>query len=100
MAKGKYDRDYYESNKDKILARNKAYKLKIRKWFREYKKKLSCERCGESHYACLEFHHYKKKKEKAVSTMVANGYSKKNILKEIAKCEVVCANCHRKIHYK
>lgn len=100
MAGRKYDKDYYISNKDKIQSRNKAYKHKIRKWFREYKKNLECETCGEIHYACLEFHHYKKKKDKAVSNMVGQGYSKNTILKEISKCKVLCANCHRKVHHK
>lgn len=30
-----------------------------------------------------------------VSLMVADGYSWENILKEIEKCQVLCANCHR-----
>jgi len=100
LASRKYDKEYYQTNRDAIQARNKSYKLKIRKWFREYKKKLECETCGETHWACLEFHHYKKNKEKAVSNMVGQGYSKVKILQEISKCKVLCANCHRKVHHK
>jgi hypothetical protein len=100
MARKKYDKDYYQNNREKINARNKTYKLKIRKWFREYKKKLECTKCGETHYACLEFHHVRKNKEKAVSNMVGQGYSKNKIMQEIQKCTVLCANCHRKIHHK
>ena len=73
---------------------------KIRKWFKKYKMNQSCEICGETHYACLEFHHTNANKESAVSTMVAKGYPINEIVKEINKCQVVCANCHRKIHYK
>ena len=100
MAGRKYDKDYYESNKDRIRKSNKAYKLKIRKWFREYKKTLECIQCGESHWACLEFHHTHRNKDNAVSNMAAAGYSKNKIMKEINKCIVLCANCHRKVHYK
>tara|TARA_R110000751_G_scaffold278432_1_gene380771 strand:- start:46 stop:351 length:306 start_codon:yes stop_codon:yes gene_type:complete len=100
VAARKYDKEYYESNKDKIGANNKAYKLKIRKWFREYKKKLKCLKCSETHWACLEFHHVSKRKDGAVSNMVGQGYGKDRILKEISKCEVLCANCHRKVHHK
>jgi len=75
-------------------------KQEIRKWFKEYKMKQSCETCGETHYYCLEFHHPNPNKEKAVSIMVAKGYGKKDIIKEINKCQVLCANCHRKVHYE
>ena len=100
MSGKKYDKDYYQNNRDKIQKSNKAYKLKIRKWFKEYKKTLECTQCGESHWACLEFHHPHNNKDKAVSNMAAAGYSKNRIMKEINKCVVLCANCHRKVHHK
>ena len=40
------------------------------------------------------------KKENGISKMVADGYSIEKILKELKKCEVLCANCHRKVHFK
>ena len=45
----------------------------------------------------LEFNHVKSKgkKLKHVSKMINKGYSVEMIKKEIAKCEIVCANCHR-----
>jgi hypothetical protein len=73
-------------------------KIKIRKWFKDLKSKSSCEICGENHPACLEFHHLKKK-DNIISKMVASGYAIDTIQKEMAKCQIVCANCHRKIHY-
>ena len=73
-------------------------KLKIRKWFKDLKNKSACEICGESHPSCLEFHHLKKK-DNIISKMVASGYAIDTIQKEMAKCQIVCANCHRKIHY-
>ena len=72
-----------------------------RKWFDEYKSQLRCERCLETHPACLEFHHREpKKKEIVVSKALDWGWSIERILTEIAKCDVVCANCHRKLHWK
>jgi|SRR3712207_5953769 len=70
-------------------------------WFAEYKSTLFCVRCGENHPACLEFHHLEGKTGKwdEVSDMVRRLLSKERILAEIAKCEVLCANCHRKEHY-
>jgi hypothetical protein len=72
-------------------------KSKQREWLREYKKKLSCVRCGFNDWRCLDFHH-KGDKDNEVSNMI--GLSKKRILDEISKCEVVCANCHRIIHFE
>jgi len=46
----------------------------------------------------MDFDHVKGKKSGGVSAMTGSA-SKKRILKEIAKCEVVCANCHRKRTY-
>jgi len=87
IASRKYDQDYYKKNKDKIQKSNKKYKLKIRRWFQKYKKTLECRQCKENHPACLEFHHVRKNKDN------------ERIMKEINKCVVLCANCHRKIHH-
>lgn len=51
--------------------------------------------------ACLEFHHKDpSKKEVTLSRAVNNGWSIERMEKEIAKCVVLCANCHRKLHYE
>jgi hypothetical protein len=42
----------------------------------------------------LDFDHLKDKKYN-ISRMIHDGFSWAAIKKEIAKCEVVCANCHR-----
>jgi hypothetical protein len=49
----------------------------------------------------LEFHHREPKlKEIVVSKALDWGWSIERILNEIAKCDVLCANCHRKQHWK
>lgn len=56
-----------------------------------------CVRCGESDIACLDFHHRDAAvKEGHVSLM--RRFSLKRLLAEIDKCDVLCANCHRKHH--
>jgi len=60
-----------------------------------------CEICGEDHPACLDFHHKPgEAKLFTVADAVARGYSDADIWAEIAKCRVLCANCHRKEHYQ
>ena len=71
-----------------------------REWVTEYKKGLKCKFCGESRPLCLDFHHKDPKtKKKKVSALVNTSYSLAVIQAEIDKCEVVCANCHRILHY-
>lgn len=55
----------------------------------------SCVDCNESDPIVLEFDHIKDKKYN-VSHLIAAGYSIAKISEEIKKCEVRCANCHRR----
>lgn len=94
----KYHRKHYLANKDKYIKQARAYKDRIREEVRTLK--LKCARCPETHPAVLEFHHTdRRKKDMAVATMICHGFSFKRILKEIEKCIVLCANCHRKLHW-
>ena len=69
----------------------------------EYKQELSCQKCGYNKCgAALEFHHLNSdKKDEKVSRLIANRYSLDNpdIQNEIAKCIVLCANCHHELHF-
>jgi hypothetical protein len=60
----------------------------------EIKESSGCKDCGESNPIVLDFDHLKDKKYN-ISRMIHDGFSWKAIKKEIEKCEVVCANCHR-----
>jgi len=68
-------------------------------WFAELKSQLVCARCGENHPACLVFHHRDPMtKEIAIAVAIRRSWGRKRILAELAKCEVLCANCHAKHH--
>lgn len=71
----------------------------MKAWFKEQKTTLACNRCAENHPACLQFHH-KDPGEKTVNLgrAVARGWGPARILEEMAKCEILCANCHAKEH--
>jgi len=71
----------------------------LRRWYREFKKNRGCSRCPERHPSCLTFHHLGDK-DMDVSRLVEDGRSKEGILAEIAKCIVLCANCHAKEHWQ
>ena len=80
---------YYQTN-------TRVQAQRIRDWYYEYKKTLQCERCGIADFRVLEFHHTDPaEKEFDVSQAAISGWGKETLLAEIAKCCVLCANCHR-----
>lgn len=60
--------------------------------------KLKSEPCVDCHRSykpyVMQYDHINGDKELEISHMVSNGHTLANILAEIAKCELVCANCH------
>jgi predicted HNH restriction endonuclease len=57
-----------------------------------------CSICGYNRCLnALEFHHNKGKKEEVLSVLIRD-FSKQKSLKEIRKCILLCANCHRELH--
>lgn len=103
MAVSNVDRQrkwYGKHSKKKMKQVADRYKI-TRDWIRDYKSRVSCERCGYSNFRALDFHH-KNPSEKDITIGAAgsNHWSIKRILKEIEKCEVLCSNCHRIEHYR
>ena len=61
-----------------------------------------CMDCGNKHPAVLQFHHRQGEKphrDRSVRTMVRRCRTLPAIMDEIAKCDVLCANCHLIRHY-
>jgi hypothetical protein len=92
---------YYEDNVDhhkKVIAKRKKKILKeVRKKIFQYYKENPCVICGENDPIVLEFDHREKgTKIKEVSSLVGSGWGWETIKKEIEKCDVMCANCHRR----
>ncbi|RYD66689.1 MAG: hypothetical protein EOP83_04460 [Verrucomicrobiaceae bacterium] len=95
-----YKNQHYARNKDRVIEDVAQRKREIREWFKEYRSNLSCIQCGFSHPAAIEFHHRDpSKKDRAVGVLVNMALSKEAILREIAKCDPLCCNCHRILHY-
>jgi hypothetical protein len=95
-----YRKLHYQKNKQKYIDKAKKFTKSMVDWFFEYKKGLKCKVCGENRYWVLDFHHRdKNEKEIEISSLYRNG-NRKKLLKEIEKCDVLCANCHRDLHFK
>lgn len=91
---------HYSENKDTYKRRAQKQRTDVRDWLAEYKLTLCCESCGENHPATLDFHHHDPShKDSEVSDLVGRA-SLDKIKSEIAKCTILCANCHRKLHYR
>jgi hypothetical protein len=91
-------RRYYAENKEehklKVRARNREYYAENRKLLFEYYKQNPCVDCGNDNPIVLELDHKDDcNKHKDVSKMMS--YKWETIEKEINKCDVRCANCHR-----
>ena len=87
-------KQYYQQHKKDWTARKQARRDAIRAWINALKSSLGCKDCGyNQNPLVLQFDHLRDKVE-AVSVLVSNQAPKTSILKEIEKCEVVCANCH------
>jgi len=94
----KYRKMWYEKNKENRKKQIKSRKISIKDHLKKYKEENKCEVCLEDHYSALDFHHVGTKKY-LVSKMANDGYSINSIMKEVEKCKLLCANCHRIEHY-
>lgn len=86
-------RRYYEQNKDKYRESSKKARRTLREKVAELKKS-PCVDCGGTFHPCaMQFDHIGTDKVANVGRMkCSNGI--RTVLEEIAKCELVCANCH------
>jgi 5-methylcytosine-specific restriction endonuclease McrA len=115
-----YYRAYYQQRKDdpEFIARKRANDLRYhrgetqshykadRGWrsalqekVKAYKLNKGCAYCGfKGHSAALHFHH----RDPTAKLFILGGHmgnrSPEEVWAEIAKCEIVCANCHAMIH--
>lgn len=94
-----FRKNWYENNKERHLEQVRERKLAAREVARDYVWDYllthPCSQCGESDPSVLEFHH-RTGKSMDLSRMIGDGYSVSTIQAEINKCDVLCANCHRK----
>lgn len=96
----------YISSVDQISKEEKLKKKSktVINWKKDKKKILveykggKCEKCGYNKcIEALDFHHIDpSQKEFGISS---NSYSLERMKKEVDKCILVCANCHREIHF-
>ena len=90
---------YYENQdrqKENVRRNNQNYREQARQYVFQYLLVHPCSSCGEPDPRVLEFHH-EGNKESEVSRLMGRGASLDALKAEMAKCTVLCANCHRKL---
>ena len=94
-----YTNEWYSHNRKRQIAnakkRSRHATADLWNRVREYLLDHPCVDCGESDPGVLDFDHLRDKKAN-ISTLVQSGVSWESLAHEIAKCEVRCANCHRR----
>ncbi len=95
-----YEQGYWLKNREKLLIKkaiNKQKSLDRNLLFVvNFLKNHSCIDCGETDLIVLEFDHVRGTKKNSICEMVLNTVSIKTLKEEINKCDIRCANCHRR----
>jgi 5-methylcytosine-specific restriction endonuclease McrA len=93
-------RRYYVRNAaaERLRARrrNRRVREENRGRVLRYLEAHACVECGEPNPIVLEFHHVAGRKRDAVACLLRDCREWSMISAEIAKCVVLCANCHRR----
>lgn len=94
-----YNRMHYQTYRPKYIKKARLWSSNQSKvnaaFVIDYLRHHPCVDCGENDIVVLEFDHLRDKLMD-VSVLCRGGYSLGKVQLEIAKCEVVCANCHRR----
>lgn len=98
ICKAEYDHKHYLKDTGKHKVRRKLIQQNIAQWLRDYKKTLSCIKCGDNRHYLIDFHH-KDKSEKTFNVSDLKKRAISSMLIEIEKCVPLCSNCHREFHY-
>lgn len=89
--------EHYQKRKqyylDKAAKHNENYRVRGLQYMVDYLKQNPCIDCGETDPIVLEFDH---RGNKSCDVSTLSERSLESIQKEIDKCDVRCANCHRK----
>lgn len=92
----------YEKHREVVKERTRLRRQRLRDDNREKLEALlrasKCADCGDTDWVVLEFDHVTDDKSFNISTKMSDR-TWEQLLEEIKKCEIVCANCHRKRTY-
>lgn len=88
------------TRRDKVRAKNERMRTAAKAHVGQYLLTHPCIDCGEGDPIVLDFDHVRDIKRANVADGVARGWSIVSLDAEITKCEVRCANCHRRVTHQ
>jgi len=95
-----YAKAHYRKNRDKYLAkarrRNAAERERFAAMVLGYLSEHPCVDCGATDLRILEFDHREGGEKTAAVSAFLRAFDWDGLIAEIAKCDVRCANCHRR----
>lgn len=84
-----------EGQKEKTQSKSNFSKLKRRRELWDIKEASGCVDCNEKYpHFMLHFDHKPEFQKNGTVTKIYSTYGKIKGLEEMAKCDIVCANCH------
>ena len=87
---------HYDKNKDAYLARNKKYRQELNNYINDIKENSPCADCGRFYpYYVMDFDHVEGQNKVGIISYFCKTGRVGAMKKEMKKCELVCANCHR-----
>src|SRR5947207_14446937 len=90
-----YDRQYHSKNVAKRRRQARLRHASFVAWFRALKTNTPCADCGGSfHPAAMNWDHLPGTHKIADVGSLVTMHSYGAVMREIQKCELVCANCH------
>ena len=96
--RSEYMRQWYKDNKEAHLERVNADRQRRRRERRsliDELKSVPCADCDQSYPPYVMDFDHREDKEFDISYGMRGDVSLKRLMTEIAKCDVVCSNCHR-----
>lgn len=94
-------REHYARNPEKYADRNRRKKEELRLWLDSLKEGKPCRECGQTFPPIAMDWHHRDKEEKlfTIGSSSIKGYGRAKIEAELAKCDLLCAVCHRIIEH-
>jgi hypothetical protein len=90
-----YAAAHYQRNKARRQVQNKRRQAEFMAWYTSLKGGKRCADCGDAfHPVAMHWDHLPGEPKTADLAFLARRGSRQRVLEEIAKCELVCANCH------
>ena len=90
------DAAYYRRDEGQQNERNRQNRQRNREYVWAHLSAHPCLDCGEPDPVVLEFDHVRGQKVRAIGDLINRAASLETLRTEMAKCEVRCANCHRR----